>query len=139
MSEATVVIPMPAANSNESSEHTTRFQPGNPFRFPRGVSGNPAGRPRVLPVTAALEKLLGQPLPDTAEGGRLRQRYGLLKSDTWATAIAHAAVCRALRSTETAAEICDRVEGKVTQKLALMSPMAVTIRVIYERGDDQKA
>jgi hypothetical protein len=122
MSDA--VIPMPAANNGESSERTTRFQPGNPFRFRRGVSGNPAGRPRVLPISAALEKLLDQPLPDSAEGRRLRKRYGLRKSDTWVTALAHAAVRRALRSTETTAEICDRVEGKVTQKLELASPDA---------------
>jgi hypothetical protein len=75
MSEATAVIPMPAANSERISEHTSRFTVGNPYRFKRGVSGNPAGRPRVLPVSAALEKLLDEPLPDTAEGNRLRKGY----------------------------------------------------------------
>ena len=140
MSEAKAVIPIPAANTGESSEYTTRFQPGNPFRFRRGLSGNPHGRPRVLPISAALEKLLDQLLPDNAEGKRLRKCYGLRKSDTWAMAIAAAAIRRAVRSTETASQICDRVEGKVTQRLELSAPQIIRITVVYEqKGDDHKA
>jgi hypothetical protein len=30
----------------ESGNPETQFKPGNPNRFPRGVSGNPAGKPR---------------------------------------------------------------------------------------------
>ena len=77
MSQDTAVIPMPAVNTGDNSEHTTRFQPGNPFRFRQGISGNPYGRPRVRPISATLEKLLDQPLLDNAEGKRLRKRYGL--------------------------------------------------------------
>jgi hypothetical protein len=53
--------------------------------------------------------------------------------------ISAAAIHRALRSTETTAQICDRVEGKVTQKLEFTSPTTLTIRFVYDRGDDQKA
>jgi hypothetical protein len=133
MSEAVIPMPEPtAANSEENSEHATRFQAGNPYRFRRGTSGNPAGRPKVTPVSAELEALLLEPLPDTAEGKRIRKRFGLKKGATWAEAIAHAAVRRALRSTETLREITDRVEGKVTQKVELGGTDAITIRVVYE-------
>jgi hypothetical protein len=34
-------------NSRETRDARGRFLPGNPWRFPKGHSGNPRGRPRV--------------------------------------------------------------------------------------------
>jgi hypothetical protein len=53
-------------------------------------------------------------------------------------AIAAAAIRRALRSTETMAEITNRVEGRVTQRVELTTPQDIHITVVYERSEPKE-
>lgn len=125
-----------AANSVGSAG---RFAPGNVYRFPKGKSGNPKGRP-PRPLADALERDLGSRLPNTAEAEILRKRLHLPKTATWAMAISAAMVRRAILDTRTAAEIADRTEGRATLPIELSTPEKLEIRfkIEYVKGDDQK-
>ena len=71
--------------------------------WPKGVSGNPGGRPKKKPITDELERLLLDEAPDA--GGRM-----------WATVIAEALLYQARRGDVRAiTELANRVEGKPLQ------------------------
>ena len=75
--------------------------------WPRGVSGNPGGRPRKRLITDELERLLQEEAPDK-------------NGQTWATAIAEALLRQAITGDVRAiAELANRVEGKPLQAVDL--------------------
>ena len=75
--------------------------------WPKGTSGNPAGRPRRDKLTAALLDLLGKPYPNDKWGR------------TYAERIAAAIVRKAVRGDVRAAkEIALRTEGRARLRVA---------------------
>jgi hypothetical protein len=75
--------------------------------FPKGVSGNPGGRPQRTPYTDAHRAI--------AEG--LVQDLGIKATDSVAMAIAKAVAREALKGKVAAAkEVADRIEGTPTQR-----------------------
>ena len=75
--------------------------------WPKGVSGNPGGRPKKKPITEELERLLAEEA-STRDG------------QTWATVIAEALLQQASRGDVRAiSELANRVEGKSVQAIDL--------------------
>jgi hypothetical protein len=75
--------------------------------WPKGVSGNPGGRPKKKLVTDELERLLEAEAPEA--GGR-----------TWATVIAEALLHQARKGDVRAiTELINRIEGKPLQPVEL--------------------
>jgi hypothetical protein len=84
-----------------------KFPPGNKVgpRFPKGVSGNPSGRPKLTKLTEALREQLAETLPDAPE-------------ETIAESIARALIKEAKSgNVQAAREIADRTEGKPKQSI----------------------
>jgi len=72
--------------------------------WPKGVSGNPAGRPKSLTLSEAYRRALAQPFPDDPQGR------------TYAEIIAEKMVMSAATGeVGSAREIADRTEGKPRQ------------------------
>lgn len=75
--------------------------------WPRGVSGNPGGRPKLNPLTEELERLLEQEVPNG-------------NGQTWAFRIAKALVVKAAKGDVRAInEIGNRLEGKPLQAIEM--------------------
>ena len=75
--------------------------------WPKGVSGNPGGRPRRKLITDELERLLAEEAPNG-------------KGQTRATVIAQALLRRASKGDVRAiAELSNRIEGKPAQAIAV--------------------
>ena len=79
--------------------------------WPKGVSGNPGGRPRKSLISDEIERLLEQDSPNA-------------RDKTWATALAEVLLRKALKGDLRAiAEVANRVEGKPLQAVDLdLSP-----------------
>jgi hypothetical protein len=93
----------------ENSVKTVRGNPDKtkPFRWPKGKSGNPGGRPRKV-ITAAYGALADQPCPFDPQ------------KRTWAQVLAEGQFKAALTgNTNAAREIADRLEGKAQQSVNL--------------------
>ena len=85
-----------------------RGRPENLKPWRKGQSGNPGGRPKKLPLTDELRKLLAEVVPDD------RQRR------TFAEKIAEAVVKKAAKGNlQAVREIADRVEGKARQGIQI--------------------
>ncbi len=85
------------------------FAPGHKLgkQFPKGVSGNPQGRPKLTKLTEALREQLAEEMPNAPER-------------TVAEAIARALIREALTgNVQAAREIADRTEGKPKQAIDL--------------------
>ncbi len=88
-----------AYNSTQNSEETVGNSQ-NLKPWPKGVSGNPGGRPKTKPLTEELQRLLEEEAPKG-------------KGQTWATAIAKTLLAKARKGDVRAiAEVANRVEGK---------------------------
>jgi hypothetical protein len=100
------------ANSQKTNGEQTadgKFAPGNKIgnRFPKGESGNTAGRPRLTKITDALREQVSEELPDAPER-------------TIAEAIARKLIKLALGGDIAAVrEVLDRTEGKARQAIDL--------------------
>ncbi len=84
-----------------------KFAPGNKIgkQFPKGVSGNPNGRPKITKLTEALREQLAEEMPNAPE-------------ETQAEAIARALIRAALKGdVQAIREIADRTEGKPRQAI----------------------
>jgi hypothetical protein len=86
-----------------------------PFRWKKGESGNPAGRPPIpeeekLPITAALRRAINE---------------GKISADDLATS----AVALAKKNPRWFAEVCDRIEGKPKQRVEVSGVEAKAIPV----------
>ena len=75
--------------------------------WPKGVSGNPGGRPKTKPLTEELERLLEQEAPNG-------------KGETWGARIAKALVVKASKGDVRAiSELANRLEGKPLQAIEM--------------------
>lgn len=93
--------------------------------WPKGVSGNPGGRPRETPLTDACRELLSKPAPDDASGR------------SYAEAIAEQLGKQALAGDVHAArEIADRAEGKARQAMEVSGPEGESLD-LWEMTDEQ--
>jgi hypothetical protein len=84
-----------------------KFPPGNNIgkQFPKGVSGNPSGRPKLTKLTEALREQLAEEMPNAPER-------------TVAEAIARALIREAVGgNVQATREIADRTEGKPKQSI----------------------
>ncbi len=88
--------------TNAKQTQKNKFPPGNKIgnRFPKGVSGNLSGRPRLTKLTEALREQLAEEMPNAPER-------------TVAEAIARALIKEAVSGNIAAIrEVFDRSEGK---------------------------
>lgn len=86
-----------------------KFPPGNKIgkQFPKGISGNPSGRPKLTKLTEALREQLAEEMPNAPDR-------------TVAEAIARALIKEAVTGNVLAIrEIADRTEGKPKQAIDL--------------------
>ncbi len=84
-----------------------KFPPGNKIgkTFPKGVSGNPSGRPKLTKLTEALREQLAEEMPNAPER-------------TIAEAIARTLIREAIGgNVQAIREIGDRTEGRPKQTL----------------------
>jgi hypothetical protein len=99
---------------------------GNPvkiqaFQFKPGQSGNPKGRPRKQPLADLLAEVLSEKIPQDQEG---KQRtLGEVLVRNW--------VLEAIktRDNDTVAEIFNRMDGKVKDRIALGGDEGEPIRI----------
>src|SRR5438094_9322297 len=82
-----------------------------PFRWKPGQSGKPKGRPRKEPLTDILRAVLAEKIPNAQDPRQSQLAHALIRN--W--------VLEAIRTKDTAmiAEIFNRIEGKVQDRLAL--------------------
>lgn len=79
---------------------------GEPYRWKKGESGNPSGRPKSKVLSDAYKNKLEEVVPNDPEGR------------TWAELIAEAQVRDAVRgNVQAAREIADRTEGRARQAI----------------------
>src|SRR3984885_4013620 len=79
---------------------------GKPYRWKKGQSGNPSGRPKSKTLSDAYKSKLEEPVANDPEGR------------TWAELIAEAQVRDAVRgNVQAAREIADRTEGRARQAI----------------------
>ena len=79
---------------------------GKPYRWKKGQSGNPSGRPKSKTLSDAYKNKLEEPVPNDPDGR------------TWAELIAEAQVRDAVRgNVQAAREIADRTEGRARQAI----------------------
>jgi hypothetical protein len=99
---------------------------GNPskitaFRWKRGQSGNPKGRPRKEPLTDILRQVLAEKIPNGPDRRHSRLDQVLVRN--W--------VLEAIRTKDTATivEIFNRIDGKVQDRIALGGDDGEPIRI----------
>jgi hypothetical protein len=79
---------------------------GKPYRWKKGQSGNPSGRPKSKTLSDAYKNKLEELVPNDPEGR------------TWAEIIAEAQIRDAVRgNVQAAREIADRTEGRARQAI----------------------
>lgn len=100
---------------------------GEPYRWQKGQSGNPSGRPKKLPVTERYQALLEVKLPKTVLA-RLSSVVGeeLPEETTFGDALVLTAALEAIGTKTGAAldyarEIREAVEGRATQRLEILN------------------
>lgn len=85
------------------------------YRWPKGKSGNPGGRPKVEPITEALVRLMLKKVPK-AKLREMHARYGLVHADLIArrvfAEIMQGDGDRMLRAFDKVQKIVDHVEQK---------------------------
>jgi hypothetical protein len=102
-----------------------------------GQSGNPGGRPKRKPLTDAYAALLDKPIPPD-----MARQLKLDESTTYAQVIAISLVREAVKGkVQAAAEVADRVEGKITQPISGPEGGAIPIANLtpIDFTDDQLA
>src|SRR5271155_3124598 len=79
---------------------------GKPYRWKKGESGNPSGRPKSKTLSEAYKNMLEELVPNDAEGR------------TWAELIAEGQIRDAVKgNVQAAREIADRTEGRARQAI----------------------
>jgi hypothetical protein len=85
------------------------------YAWPKGVSGNPGGRPKKRAVSDRYAELMESPLPE-----KIRRAMELPAGALWGDAIVLAGARTGLRNTEAGTsarkEIRESIEGKSTQR-----------------------
>jgi len=104
-----------AQNTENGAQRAPRLAGLRP-PWPKGVSGNPGGRPKKKLITEAMERLAGEPVPREV---LQRLRLPGLPADaklTWADVIVRGiAISAAKGRAEACSVFADRLEGKVPQ------------------------
>ena len=95
--------------------------------WPKGVSGNPGGRPKSKPVTEAYQARVSEELPDPLRKVRVGRAWiELPKGSTFLDLISFGQCLEAAKgNTAAAKEIADRVEGKARQSLDVQGDLNV--------------
>jgi hypothetical protein len=123
--------PEDTANSSENSISKSKAEWLKPYHWPKGISGNPSGRPRK-PITEAYADIAEQTYPDDPKGR------------TYAQVAAEGQFNAAIKGkTDAAREIADRLEGKAVQPVVgdINGGTSVTLNIEVVRkklfGDDE--
>jgi hypothetical protein len=122
-------------NSAKNSAKSKRGNPDKtkPFRWPRGTTGNPGGRPKKKPITelyTAFADLKVEELPPRIRK-RLKDREGLSLA---ANGVLGMYLSMGDGSHSAGKEIGDRLEGRVKQQVELSGDLTVDInKDIVER------
>ena len=99
-------MPKMPANKQKTGFRGPSPDVGKPYRWKKGRSGNPSGRPKSKTLSDAYKHKLEEPVPNDSEGR------------TWAELIAEAQVRDAVRgNVQAAREIADRTEGRARQAI----------------------
>jgi hypothetical protein len=102
-------------------------------RFAPGFSGNPEGRPKKKPITAAMERLADKQVPKEVLESLKIPGIPIDSVVTWAEVIAHGvAISAAQGKPESAREFADRVEGKLPQAVS-GSLLVMQMRELFDR------
>jgi len=122
-----------SAQNTETNSGKRRGRTENilPHRWPKGVSGNPGGRPRKRPVTelyAILGEIKTEQLPKSVRK-KLKLIDGLSLHANAALGIFGAAV---KGSHGAAKEIREAIEGKSTQRVELTAPGGGPVKLTHE-------
>jgi hypothetical protein len=104
-----------AANTQGNTPYVPKLTPEMEARkWKPGESGNMSGRPKRKPLTDAYAALLDKPIPSD-----MARQLKLDESTTYAQVIAMSLVREAVKGkVQAAAEVADRVEGKITQPIS---------------------
>jgi hypothetical protein len=99
-----------ATRAENSAKTARRGNPDKliPHRWQPGQSGNPGGRPKKTPLADACRDVLGQPVPDDAEGRTYAQKI--------AVTLAEKAAEGDIRAAQ---ELGDRAEGRARQAIEI--------------------
>jgi Family of unknown function (DUF5681) len=91
------------------------------FQWKHGESGNPKGRPRKEPLTDILRAVLAEPIPNAQDPKQSQLAHALIRN--W--------VLEAIRTKDTdmIAEIFNRIEGKVKDRVELGGEDGEPIRI----------
>lgn len=93
--------------------------------WPKGVSGNPGGRPRKQPISEEYALRAGMELPES-----LRLGLKLPKGATYAAALVLGQFRAGIKGNTVAAkEIADRVEGRARLPVEVEAPEGQTLRI----------
>lgn len=129
-------------NNSDSKKHPLSLI-GAPYRWGKGQSGNPSGRPVRLPITEAY-KTLGKRLacevnPTMVDSLRLKG-YDIPDDATMNDVLAIAQFTEAITGeTKAASEITDRVEGKAIQRVELTGAEGGPVETVdLSRLSDEK-
>lgn len=97
---------------------------GKPYRWKKGVSGNPSGRPKSKTLSDAYKHKLEEIVPNDAE------------ERTWAELIAEGQIRDAVKgNVQAAREIADRTEGRARQAIEFEDK---TLSNAFERMSTQE-
>jgi hypothetical protein len=104
--------------TNSKEERVERLKP---YRFQKGKSGNPKGRPKSITISEAYRQSLSKLVPNDPEGRTFTQKIADLMVQRASTG-----------DVQAAKEITDRIEGKARQ--AIDVDMKVTSWREYARA-----
>ena len=118
---STAVLSTKTARACQRQDGTERLKP---YRWRKGQSGNPGGRPRKLPISDTLRLLMTMPLP-TALRKKIEQSIGgqkLPKNTTFAEGLAFGELCAPFLNgfdVNHTRELREAVEGRGAYRVAL--------------------
>ena len=103
--------------------------------WPKGVSGNPGGRPTNKPLTEAYQSRMNEELPNALRKVKVGRAWiELPKGSTFLDLISFGQCLEAAKgNTATAKEIADRVEGRVPKPVQALASVGdgLEVRVIH--------
>jgi Family of unknown function (DUF5681) len=131
MADGNGTKPEDTANSFENSISKSKAEWLKPYHWPKGISGNPSGRP-PKPITEAYADIAQQKYPGDPKGR------------TYAQLAAEGQFNAAIKGkTDAAREIADRLEGKAVQPVVgddtASTSVTVNIEAVRKKlfGDDE--
>jgi hypothetical protein len=96
--------------------------------FMPGQSGNPLGKPKRKPLSDAYSALLGQTVPP-----EIARQLRISEASTYAEVVAMALLKEAVKGkVNAAAELADRVEGKITQPISGPDEGPIVVRSLND-------